>query len=459
MQTEAIFDNIADRIINEISKANHSVFIAVAWFTNKNIFNQLISKSKKGVNISIIISNDIINQNSSIDFDLLNNENGKVYLVGNGNDELMHNKFCIIDYSTVITGSYNWSYKAESNFENIIITYDDSTLANQFIHEFGNIKAKYYPEILNNELALPLNKIIKRLEILKNYIILEDSEELSREVVKLKEYEFHSDLKRIVISINNQEFAEAIKNIEVFINKHQQLSVWNDPEVDALKLEIKTLENKLNAFDNEKIELEKLLINFQHKHTLVLGDTILEILKLKKLKHKLNKEKFEEYENDEKQYKDSIADEKNKKVFEITEEEKLELKKNFRKATILCHPDKVSDEYKAAAQSSFAELKAAYGAHDIARVLEIVKDLEQGNYFKSRSETINKKDLLKVAIAKLKMQIKSLEKEIIEIKDSDSFKQISTIDDWDIYFKNTKELLQKELTDLKKLLENQIVFD
>jgi hypothetical protein len=450
MQTEAIFDNIAERILLEIGKANHSIFIAVAWFTNKSIFKELLDKSKQGVNISLLISNDAINQNSAIDFILLNTENAKVYMVGNGNDELMHNKFCIIDYSTVITGSYNWSYKAESNFENIIITYDDSSLANQFIKEFASIKSKYYPELVNNEVALPLNKIIKRLEILNNYILLEDREELNREVVKLKEYEFQSDLKRIVISINNQEFAEAIKTIEVFINKHKQLSIWNDPEVDALKLEIKTLENKLNAFDNEKIELEKVLLNFQHQHTLILGDTILEILKLKKLKHKLNKEKFEEYENDEKQYKESIADEKNKKVFDITEEEKLELKKNFRKASVLCHPDKVSDEHKDAAQSIFIELKAAYDANDINRVSEIVKDLEQGNYFKARSETIKEKDLLKAAIAKLKMQISVLETEIIEIKESNSFKQITTIEDWKEYFINTKELLEQELSALQK---------
>jgi phosphatidylserine/phosphatidylglycerophosphate/cardiolipin synthase-like enzyme len=42
--------------------------------------------------------------------------------------------------SIVITGSYNWSYKAESNFENVIITSYDTTLAEQFISEFNNIR-------------------------------------------------------------------------------------------------------------------------------------------------------------------------------------------------------------------------------------------------------------------------------------------------------------------------------
>jgi hypothetical protein len=38
MQVEAIFANIAKRIINEIETAELSVYIAVVWFTNKLIF-------------------------------------------------------------------------------------------------------------------------------------------------------------------------------------------------------------------------------------------------------------------------------------------------------------------------------------------------------------------------------------------------------------------------------------
>ena len=37
-----------------------------------------------------------------------------------------------------IRDRYNWSYKAESNFENVIITNNDTILAEQFINEFNN---------------------------------------------------------------------------------------------------------------------------------------------------------------------------------------------------------------------------------------------------------------------------------------------------------------------------------
>jgi len=449
MQTEAVFENIAKRIQQEISKAQKSVFIAVAWFTNKNLFNVLVNKARNGCTVSLIISNDNINLNSSIDFDLLDIGKSKVYKIGNGDTELMHNKFCVIDYSTVITGSYNWSYKAASNFENVIITSNDTTLAQQFISEFHSIRKLYYPDAKKEEIVFPLNKIIKRLEILKNYILLEDIEELEKETSKLREYDFNSDLLSIIDDVTKEEFASAIAKIQNFISKNQQLSIWTDPEIAALKLEIKNLENQLNAFNNEKIELEKLLSEFQHGHTIELGEIILDILKLRKQKFKSDKTKYEEAENDEKQYREQVDTEKQKEIFELTDEQKIELKKKFRKATVLCHPDKVADEFKEAAQSIFIDLKQAYDANDLKKVSKIQEELEKGNLFKAKSETVQEKDLLKVAIAKLKRQIKILETEIITIKESNTFNTIISIEDWDDYFKKTKEKLQRELEELQ----------
>ena len=82
MHIEAIFSNIAIRILNEIETAEQSVYIAVAWFTNKLIFDKLLLKVKNGCKVYIIISNDKINENSQIDFELLEKFNGKIYKIG-----------------------------------------------------------------------------------------------------------------------------------------------------------------------------------------------------------------------------------------------------------------------------------------------------------------------------------------------------------------------------------------
>ena len=452
MQTEAIFENIAERILTEIQKANNSIYIAVAWFTNKSIFEQLIKKAKNGCQIQIIISNDLINENSSIDFNKLEKHNGKVYKIGNGDTELMHNKFCIIDFNTVITGSYNWSYKAENNFENIVINSNDTSLAEQFVTEFNQIKKKYYPnETIQNE--FPIEIIIKRLEIIKNFILLEDIDDISIAVEKLKIYQFNEDVKTIITSISNKEFAKAITTIQEFINSYQQITIWNDPEIAGIKLEIKILESQINAFDNEKIELEKVISDFQHRHTIELGEVILEVLRLRKIKYK-NHKKETEAEEDFNNYSKQYETEKDKKQFELNEEEKLELKKKFRKATTMCHPDKVSEEQKAEAEEIFIELKKAYDEHDLEKVNQLLHDLENGKKFVSQADSISEKEKLKITLEKLKQKLKGIENEIISLKESEIFTTINNITNWDNYFTETKTQLEEELQNLKVELNN-----
>ena len=447
MQTEAIFENIAERILTEIQKANNSIYIAVAWFTNKSIFEQLIKKAKNGCQIQIIISNDLINENSSIDFNKLEKHNGKVYKIGNGDTELMHNKFCIIDFNTVITGSYNWSYKAENNFENIVINSNDTSLAEQFVTEFNQIKKKYYPnETIQNE--FPIEIIIKRLEIIKNFILLEDIDDISIAVEKLKIYQFNEDVRTIVSSISNKEYAKAITTIQEFINSYQQITIWNDPEIAGIRLEIKILESQINAFDNEKIELEKVISDFQHRHTIELGEVILEVLRLRKIKYK-NHKKEAEAEEDFNNYSKQYETEKDKKQFELNEEEKLELKKKFRKATTMCHPDKVSEEQKAEAEEIFIELKKAYDEHDLEKVNQLLHDLENGKKFVSQADSISEKEKLKITLEKLKQKLKGIENEIISLKETEIFTTINNITNWDNYFTETKTQLEQELQNLK----------
>ena len=190
MQTEAVFENIAERIQQEIKRAKSSIYIAVAWFTNQTVFDELLKKAKDGCSVLLMISKDEINLNSSIDYDQLNIGKSKIYKIGDGKKELMHHKFCVIDHNLVITGSYNWSYKAKNNFENIIVS-EDSSLAQQFIKEFDELKNQYYPHDKEVVSDFPLNKIIKRLEILKNYIVLEDIDDVKSESLKLIQYDFN----------------------------------------------------------------------------------------------------------------------------------------------------------------------------------------------------------------------------------------------------------------------------
>lgn len=452
MQTEAIFENIAERIQYEISKSKDSIFIAVAWFTNKKIFKELVKKAENGCKIHLIISADHINESSSIDFNLLNKNSSKVFKVGNGDTELMHNKFCVIDHCHVITGSYNWSYKAENNFENVVVTNNDTILAEQFISEFDRIRKKYYPESGILKTNFPLSDIIRRLEILKNYILLEDVSELEKSALRLKDFDFNFDIEEIIQRIDQKEFAEAINKIQKFISKNQKLSIWIDPEIAALKLEMKNLENLLTAFDNEKADLNNILSEFQNRHAIELGGIILDILRLRKVKFKEDKEKFKEASKDEKDYEEYFDIEQEKDICRLDKEQKTELKKKYHKATVLCHPDKFANEpaeIQKQAETIFKELNEANAKNDLERVIDILESLERGILTTNKSDNLTDKEILKLTINRLKDKLQKIESEIIAMKGSETFQTIRDIEDWDDYFNQTKEELNIELEELR----------
>ena len=92
-----------------------------------------------------------------------------------------------------------------------------------------------------------------------------------------------------------------------------------------------------------------------------------------------------------------------------------------------------------------AALNAAYERNDLKRVREILENLEKGNFFVSKSDTISEKQLMKAEIEKMRLRIKVLKKQVEEIKESEAFKTVSSITDWDYYFKQAKEKLVEQV--------------
>ena len=77
----------------------------------------------------------------------------------------------------------------------------------------------------------------------------------------------------------------------------------------------------------------------------------------------------------------------------MDDEKQNELRKNYRKATKLCHPDKVTDEQKELATKMFTDLKNAYDNNNLEKLNKILSELERG-IFKSQGNTITEKDKL-----------------------------------------------------------------
>ena len=299
-----------------------------------------------------------------------------------------------------------------------------------------------------------MEKIIKRLEMLKNAILLEDEEDIERATAKLKGYAFEPQLEAIIAAVEAQNYRAAMSKIKSFLTDNQGLSVYEDPEIGALKFEARLLDIQFNDLHNEKIDVEKLIAEYHHRHTLAVGDVVQEILKLRRLLAEKDKDEaaYEQAKQDEKEYRETSEREHQKKVFQLNKVERAQLKKMFREAAFNCHPDRVAPEFKAAAAKVFAELKAAYDRNDLKQVAAIVQNLKQGS-FRGLSEGLSEKAQLQALVHRLRLQIGQLEKALAALKAREDYRAIQAIEDWEEHFESLRVDLEEELEGLRESFE------
>lgn len=131
------FAEIQRKIVEQIELAKFTIWVAVAWFTDRELFNYLVTKKEQGVNVQLVIIDDDINRNSGLNYED-QFETHRVRRSGNYQN-IMHNKFCIIDLKSVIHGSYNWTNRARYNNETITVTHNRE-VAEQFAEQFVQLK-------------------------------------------------------------------------------------------------------------------------------------------------------------------------------------------------------------------------------------------------------------------------------------------------------------------------------
>ncbi len=237
----------------------------------------------------------------------------------------------------------------------------------------------------------------------------------------------------------------------------EKVALYIDPEIELIKQEIKNLEIEIEQVNDEIVECQKLIHDFGIQHSLELGDILGELLKIKKEKleseqngTEANRKEFEQAQQDYEQYYKQYKDDISENQFELTDDEKLELKRKYRKASKLCHPDLVTDQFKEYAELIFKDLQQAYEKNDLNKITEILEMLEKGEIFIKKSDGINELDKLRFELLNLQNKLFKFKEQLNEIKNSESYNTIIEIEDWAEYFRITKENLLYELESLHK---------
>jgi len=308
-----------------------------------------------------------------------------------------------------------------------------------------------------------MKQIIKRLELIKTAITIEDEEIIALQVLKIQSLKVDAEILNILNLISRLDYVNVTIEIENYLAKYSGIVLYEDKEVQGLKLELKGLEKQFQKSTNEKSECLHTIEEFNTIYNSRLGDLIEEILKekekenFKKWENANEEEKEElkenyeqskkEYDNFTKSYQAQVKEESEK----LNEVDKKSLKQSYREASKLCHPDVVNDKSREKAEKIFKLLNEAYRKNDLETVCKILNDLKNGNSFDMSSDTINDKDILKNRIQSLRIKIDIINNEIINIKEEETYKTISNIERLDDYFDDLEEQLNNELNILKNI--------
>lgn len=376
---------------------------------------------------------------------------------------------------------------------------------------------------------------IKRLEIIKNAIELEDDDIIVSQLTRLKNEAFNDELLAIVAALEEKNYTAAMTAITAWLQSQRALTQWRDPQVAASKLELKALEERLRDLIDRRNARVQQLDEFNDLYLNRLGPLMTQILQLRKNLAELNlRRKLAERQRREEDYRrcqqymaqaldvlamlttrwrdlpadsvqaadarkqlqqqsdlianllaeaqeletgltreeeparqarDEASDEYEKyreqqhdaeirfrKGRQLSEEDQTELKRLWRQASKLCHPDLVADELKDEANAMMVQLNQAKHRGDVKAIRSLVARLHQGFEPMMASDRLNDLERIRKKMAQVREQINTLVAELAELEKEESWLLVSSLSNMDAYF--TQQ--EKALSEVRAALERQV---
>src|ERR1035437_9768819 len=123
-----------EAIVKEINSAKSEILVQAYSFTSKPIAKALIDARKRGIKIEVVLDKSQRREKyTSADF--VAHAGIPTYI--DDKHAIAHNKIMILDRSTLITGSFNFTKAAEEkNAENLLVVKGNKPLVDRYIRNF-----------------------------------------------------------------------------------------------------------------------------------------------------------------------------------------------------------------------------------------------------------------------------------------------------------------------------------
>ena len=245
MHLEIFFENQTEIIKKELSSAEFSVHIAVAWL-NFKVFSEIILELiERKVKVNIICSSNSSNLKQIDTIEHLRKSGAAITLVEMPSvKNHMHHKFCIIDSEKILNGSFNWSENAKKSFENLMVITGEPQAAREFLREFKRLQ-----KIIKNSIA--------RLQARKKCVNKKCGGELVNILVYAENSSKYGELTGDIVEVCNscyeyKRLASDItsKQLDLYLNEYRGAAT----EEEAYQLD-ELIQEELSEYINHDITI------------------------------------------------------------------------------------------------------------------------------------------------------------------------------------------------------------
>ena len=132
-------------VVQVIDGARKTVLVQMYALTSREITSALVNAKRRGVDVRAIVDRSQLDEDKNDTYAVGRLTSGGIPVLVDTVPGLMHNKVMIIDGTTVVTGSFNYTWPAEhKNAENLIVI-NDPTLAAEYVQNWNTRMAGSQP--------------------------------------------------------------------------------------------------------------------------------------------------------------------------------------------------------------------------------------------------------------------------------------------------------------------------
>ena len=127
-------DNVMDKLVGYVQEAQKSVRFMIFTYTDTDLADAMIARYQAGVDTKGVIEDRGASEGAMVPLFC-----AKVPVELDGNKYTMHHKVIILDESTVITGSFNFTKSADQENDDNLLVIHNPDLAKLYLQEFDRV--------------------------------------------------------------------------------------------------------------------------------------------------------------------------------------------------------------------------------------------------------------------------------------------------------------------------------